>query len=49
VQHVSRLPFNLASRFPMQILIAEDNLIDQQVALQVLQRLGLYGRHGGER
>jgi two-component system sensor histidine kinase/response regulator len=35
-----RLPDELSSTFPLNILIAEDNLINQQVILYILQKLG---------
>jgi signal transduction histidine kinase/CheY-like chemotaxis protein len=35
-----RLPDKLSSTFPLNILIAEDNLINQQVILYILQKLG---------
>ena len=35
-----RLPEELSSTFPLNILIAEDNLINQQVILYILQKLG---------
>jgi two-component system sensor histidine kinase/response regulator len=35
-----RLPEKLASTFPLNILIAEDNLINQQVIYFILQKLG---------
>jgi signal transduction histidine kinase/ligand-binding sensor domain-containing protein/DNA-binding response OmpR family regulator len=34
------LPANFAERFPMNILIAEDNLVNQQLVLIVLTKLG---------
>jgi len=36
----SRLPGQMAVELPMQILIAEDNVINQQVILYILQKLG---------
>jgi signal transduction histidine kinase/CheY-like chemotaxis protein len=36
----NRLPVQLAAELPMQILIAEDNVINQQVILYILQKLG---------
>jgi len=36
----SRLPEQMASELPMQILIAEDNIINQQVIQYILQKLG---------
>jgi two-component system sensor histidine kinase/response regulator len=35
-----QLPEGLASTFPLSILIAEDNVINQQVILYILQKLG---------
>ncbi|HEY4336601.1 MAG TPA: response regulator, partial [Puia sp.] len=35
-----KLPERLSSTFPLNILIAEDNLINQQVILYILQKLG---------
>jgi len=35
-----RLPADLSKRHPMNILVAEDNLINQQVILFILQKLG---------
>jgi signal transduction histidine kinase/DNA-binding response OmpR family regulator len=35
-----KLPDRLSSTFPLNILIAEDNLINQQVILYILQKLG---------
>ena len=36
----TRLPAELASDFPLRILVAEDNVINQQVILYILQKLG---------
>jgi two-component system sensor histidine kinase/response regulator len=36
----SRLPGQMAAELPMQILIAEDNVINQQVIQYILQKLG---------
>ncbi len=36
----AQLPANLAARYPMNILIAEDNPVNQQLALIVLTKLG---------
>jgi CheY-like chemotaxis protein len=36
----SRLPADLSKKYPMNILVAEDNLINQQVILYILQKLG---------
>ncbi|HEY4063589.1 MAG TPA: response regulator [Puia sp.] len=35
-----KLPADLSEKFPLNILIAEDNLINQQVILFILQKLG---------
>ena len=35
-----RMPQELSSTFPLSILIAEDNLVNQQVILYILQKLG---------
>ncbi|MEO5594133.1 MAG: two-component regulator propeller domain-containing protein [Chitinophagaceae bacterium] len=40
VSHNNELPENLAERFPLRILIAEDNLINQQLAMIVLTKMG---------
>ena len=36
----NRLPGQMAAELPLQILIAEDNVINQQVILYILQKLG---------
>ncbi|HLY71298.1 MAG TPA: response regulator, partial [Puia sp.] len=36
----AQLPDNLAERYPCRILIAEDNLINQQLAIMVLTKMG---------
>jgi two-component system, sensor histidine kinase and response regulator len=36
----TKLPFNFSEMYPLQILIAEDNLINQQVILQILNNMG---------
>jgi CheY-like chemotaxis protein len=36
----SKSSLNLAQQFPLRILLAEDNLVNQKVALLLLQRLG---------
>jgi CheY-like chemotaxis protein len=36
----TKLPFNFSELYPLQIMIAEDNLINQQVILHILQNLG---------
>jgi len=35
-----RLPADLSDKYPLNILVAEDNLINQQVILYILQKLG---------
>jgi CheY-like chemotaxis protein len=35
-----KMPADFAARFPYEILIAEDNVINQQVILQILQNMG---------
>jgi two-component system sensor histidine kinase/response regulator len=37
---VSRLPESLSATFPLSILVAEDNEINQQVILYILQKIG---------
>ena len=39
-QVVSKLDVSMSSRLPLQILIADDNVINQKVAVRLLQQLG---------